>query len=64
MSTLGDFLPVQASGWGPGTPGGLSEWPLWGIQKGEDLDRSASRAYTVTRWVLGGLPWVQAERLR
>lgn len=38
MSTLGDFLPVQASGWGPGTPGGLSEWPLWGIQKGEDLD--------------------------
>lgn len=25
---------------------------------------SASRAYTVTRWVLGGLPWVQAERLR
>lgn len=37
MSTLGGFLPVQASGWGPGTPGGLSEWPLWGIQKGEDL---------------------------
>ena len=25
---------------------------------------SASRAYTVTGWVLGGLPWVQAERLR